>query len=214
MSDRLTYLILSLAPENGSSIGNGAMMALLREQVPGLTDATYFAARDELVEAGKLGRGRGRGGSIFRVAGVADDDNEGVPDFALNPTGEPAARQHKAAGRKAILREQEGGPQVLSYRHDDSRVNNPEVGMVHAGTDPDGEKTTWAYDPHLDPVLNFDSARAGIEKLIDDALASDDRERMKEALQELKRLQAPYLNWTGKAEKTNFEVDTVSLHVH
>ena len=214
MSDRLTYLILSLAPENGSSIGNGAMMALLREQVPGLTDATYFAARDELVEAGKLGRGRGRGGSIFRVAGVADDDNEGVPDFALNPTGEPAARQHKAAGRKAILREQEGGPQVLSYRHDDSRVNNPEVGMVHAGTDPDGEKTTWAYDPHLDPVLNFDSARAGIEKLIDDALASDDRERMKEALQELKRLQTPYLNWTGKAEKPNFEVDTVSLHVH
>lgn len=43
--------------------------------------------------------------------------------------------------------------------------------MVHAGTDPDGEKSVWAYDPHLDPVLNFDSARAGIEKLIDDALA-------------------------------------------
>ena len=43
--------------------------------------------------------------------------------------------------------------------------------MVHAGTDPDGDKTVWAYDPHLDPVLNFDSARAGIEKLIDDAQA-------------------------------------------
>jgi adenine-specific DNA-methyltransferase len=37
---------------------------------------------------------------------------------------------------------------------------------------------------------------------------------MKEALTELKRLQAPYLNWTGKAERTSFEVDTVSLHVH
>jgi adenine-specific DNA-methyltransferase len=86
--------------------------------------------------------------------------------------------------------------------------------MVHAGTDPDGDKTVWAYDPHLDPVLNFDSARAGIEKLIDDALASDDPERMRDALQELKRLQAPYLNWTGKAERTSFEVDTVSLHVH
>ena len=86
--------------------------------------------------------------------------------------------------------------------------------MVHAGTDPDGEKTIWAYDPHLDPVLNFDSARAGIETLIDDALASDDPERMKDALQELKRLQAPYLNWTGKAERTSVEVDTVSLHVH
>ncbi len=104
--------------------------------------------------------------------------------------------------------------QVLSYRHGDTRVNNPEVGMVHAATDPDGDKTTWAYDPHLDPVLNFDSARAGIETLIDDALASDDPERMKEALEELKRLQQPYLTWTGKAEKTSFTVDTVSLHVH
>ena len=104
--------------------------------------------------------------------------------------------------------------QVLSYRHGDTRVNNPEVGMVHAATDPDGDKTTWAYDPHLDPVLNFDSARAGIETLIDDALASDDPGCMKEALEELKRLQQPYLAWTGKAEKTSFTVDTVSLHVH
>ncbi|WP_221931661.1 site-specific DNA-methyltransferase [Palleronia caenipelagi] len=93
-------------------------------------------------------------------------------------------------------------------------MNNPEVGMVHADTDPDGEKSTWAYDPHLDPVLNFDSARGAIETLIDEALASDDPVRMKDALTELKRLQAPYLNWTGKAEKTSFEVDTVSLHVH
>lgn len=104
--------------------------------------------------------------------------------------------------------------QVLSYRHGETRVNNPDVGMVHAGTDPDGHKTTWSHDPHLDPVLNFDSARAGIETLIDDALASGDPERMKQALEELKRLQQPYLAWTGKAEATSFTVDTVSLHVH
>jgi adenine-specific DNA-methyltransferase len=42
MSDSLTDLILSLTPEDGSSIGNGAMMALLRERVPGLTDDDYF----------------------------------------------------------------------------------------------------------------------------------------------------------------------------
>ena len=86
--------------------------------------------------------------------------------------------------------------------------------MVHAGTDPDGARTTWAHDPHLDPVLNFDSKRAGIEALIDDALASNDKQRMKAALTDLKRLQQPYLNWTGKAERTSFDVDTVSLHVH
>ena len=48
---------------------------------------------------------------------------------------------------------------MLSYRHGETRVNNPEVGMVHADTDPDGEKTVWAYDPHLDPVLNFDNCQ-------------------------------------------------------
>jgi adenine-specific DNA-methyltransferase len=104
--------------------------------------------------------------------------------------------------------------EVVSYRHEETRANNPQVGMVHAESDPDQPKTEWQYDPHLDPQLNFDSTRAGIEDLIDDALASGDADSMREALQELKRLQAPYLNWTGKAEKTSFEVDTVSLHVH
>lgn len=42
------------------------------------------------------------------------------------------------------------------------------------------------YDPHLDQVLNFYSTRARIEKLIDDALASGDIDRMRDALTELK----------------------------
>jgi len=71
MSDSLTDLILSLTPEDGSSIGNGAMMALLREHLPGLTDEEYAVARDELAEGGMLAKGRGRGGSIYR-ADVAD----------------------------------------------------------------------------------------------------------------------------------------------
>ena len=44
MSDGLSNLILSLTPDNGSTIGNGAMMALLREQVPGLPEM-FRAAR-------------------------------------------------------------------------------------------------------------------------------------------------------------------------
>jgi len=103
---------------------------------------------------------------------------------------------------------------ILSYRHRNSRKNNPEVGMVNEQTDPAQPQTVWAYDPHLDPELRFDSGRAAIEKLIDDALASGDQEAMRLALEELKRLQAPYLNWSGKAERTSFAVDTVSLHVH
>lgn len=204
MTSDLSDLILSLTPEDGSSIGNGAMLALLRDHIPTLTDEAYAEARDALIDDGTLGRGKGRGGSVYR-ADVAD----------LELTA-PVAKEPKAATgtRKKASRKSDEPTEVLSYRHGETRVNNPEVGMVHADTDPDGEKTRWAYDPHLDPVLNFDSARGAIETLIDDALASGDPERMKDALQELKRLQAPYLNWTGKAEKTSFEVDTVSLHVH
>ena len=125
-----------------------------------------------------------------------------------------AVHKAKAVGTKPSPRKSDEPVQVVSYRHGDSRVNNPEVGMVHAGTDPDGAKTTWAYDPHLDPVLHFDSAHAGVESLIDDALPSGDARAMKDALLELKRMQAPYLTWTGKAEHTSFAVDTFSLHVH
>ena len=59
--------------------------------------------------------------------------------------------------------------QTLSYRHSDKRKNNPHVGMVDTASDGVEGQTPWAYDPHLDPTLNFDPARAGIENLIDDA---------------------------------------------
>ena len=188
-----------------AAFGNGAMIALLREHLPGLSENDYFGARDTLIKEGMLGRGRGRGGSVYR----ADID-----DLELTA---PVPKEPKAttnSTRKKATRKSEEPAQVLSYRHDQTRVNNPEVGIVHSDTDPDGEKTCWQYDPHLDPVLNFDHARGAVEALIDDALASGDPVRMRDALTEFKRLQAPYLNWTGKAERTSFEVDTVSLHVH
>lgn len=86
--------------------------------------------------------------------------------------------------------------------------------MVKPENDPVQPKTIWRYDPHLDPALQFDPSRAKIEKLIDNTLKSRDETKMRAALEELKRLQQPYLNWTGKAERTSFEIDTVSLHVH
>ncbi|MDG1370651.1 MAG: site-specific DNA-methyltransferase [Paracoccaceae bacterium] len=205
MSSNLSDLILSLLPEDGSSIANSTVIALLKEYLPQLSESDYSEARDEMVNNGLLGLGKGRGGSIYR---------KDVSELELSVTAEPAAKPANKTSRKKGISKSSEPSQVLSYRHGETRVNNPEVGMVHAETDPDGEKSAWAYDPHLDPVLNFDSARGSIETLIDDALASDDPARMKDALRELKRLQQPYLNWTGKAEKTSFEVDTVSLHVH
>ena len=103
---------------------------------------------------------------------------------------------------------------ILAYQHDERRVNNPEVGMVDPDLDPGEDANRWRYDAHIDPALQFDMSRGAIESLIDEALASGDQEVMRRALEDLKRMSAPYLNWAGKAERTAFDVDTVSLHVH
>src|SRR5436309_662355 len=65
---------------------------------------------------------------------------------------------------------------IEHYTHPDKkRANNPPVGLVTPETDKyAGEKQTYAYDPHLDPALQ----------------------------------------WAGKAERTSFEIPTVSLDVH
>ncbi len=47
---------------------------------------------------------------------------------------------------------------IESYEHKDKqRVNNPPVGLVTPDTDPDlgQQKKTYAYDPHLDPQLQW-----------------------------------------------------------
>jgi len=94
------------------------------------------------------------------------------------------------------------------------RVNNPPVGLVNPQTDQDAPKKKYKYDPHLDPQLNFDIKRAQIENIIDEGISAKDMSVAKQALNKLKSLQQPYLNWAGKAEHTAFQVPTVSLHVH
>jgi adenine-specific DNA-methyltransferase len=135
---------------------------------------------------------------------------------APEPTPVPVPRERKTRTTRSSGSSADEDAAILSYRHDQKRKNNPEVGMVDPETDPDDPKTSWKYDPHIDPALQFDSSatRARMERLIDDALASKDEAVMRTALEELRRLQSPYLQWTGKAERTSFEVDTVSLHVH
>jgi len=104
---------------------------------------------------------------------------------------------------------------IEQYDHKDKkRVNNPPVGLVTPETDKDKPAKKYAYDPHIDPALQFDSKRSQIEKTIDGGLGAKTLEQAKAAIAELRKRQRPYLNWAGKAERTSFEVPTVSLHVH
>jgi len=213
--------ILKLVPKDGTTVGNMSLREQVADRLGARVDEDfYFVARDELVAAGKLATGKGRGGSVRRAM------DEAAP-FSLSskekPVGADAPKpkqtditlaQAKQAKVEVKVAKSKGDAKVIPYRHDQKRRNNPDVGVVTPETDPEQPKTTWAYDPHIDPALQFDSGRARIEKLIDDALASGDETVMREALEQLKRESAPYLNWAGKAERTSFEVDTVSLHVH
>ncbi|MCB9199001.1 MAG: site-specific DNA-methyltransferase [Flavobacteriales bacterium] len=197
--------LFDLVPADGSTIGNGKARKTL-----GWPEDRYDAARRSLLSKNLVATGRGRGGSLYRIV---ETDLELVSPAPGPKPVKPAATPKKKAGKS---KKSADGADILSYRHDQRRANNPDVGMVTPESDPDEPKTSYAYDPHLDPALQFDGSatRARVERLIDDALASQDEATMRAALEELRRLQAPYLQWTGKAERTSFEVDTVSLHVH
>ena len=242
--EQIVALMLAQLPPDGTNVGNGTLIERMREAVQAqglaISDELFHEARERLVASGQVKKGKGRGGSTARVLGT----QEGRPVDWTAAVGTAAATDANAVGAtdrpafdlqgevvpaqlpfdtpkparkttaKPTASAAPGDPQVLSYRHPDRRANNPEVGLVSEASDPERPKTVWAYDPHLDPVLNFDSARAKAEKLIEDALAGDDPSAMRAALEELRRLGSPYLQWAGKAERTSFEVDTVSLHVH
>lgn len=142
------------------------------------------------------------------------DQNDDLILESREPEPEKPKRGRKLGSTVKKTAAKTENAKVLPYRHDEKRKNNPEVGMVKPENDPDEGKTVYRYDPHLDPVLNFDSQRGKVEQLIDDALASGDKDAMQLALEELKRLQSPYLNWAGKAEGGSVAIDNVSLHVH
>lgn len=263
--EQIKSLLLSLLPKDGSTVGNLSLKEQLRTQHQlDISDEEFDAARQSLLTEGVVGKGRGRGGATYLNQSSAAEQSAPA-GFELQaqvaPSQEDLTFGEKQKPARPQTNRQPGKKrgehnQLLSYRYDEKRKNNPHVGMVDTHSDGVEQKTTWQYDPHLSPELQFDPARSRVEDLIEDALqareveakqAKDDLltwldhalaadneqavrevvsnlrkrvadkeflERERDDLTELKRMQAPYLNWTGKAERTSFEVDTVSLHVH
>lgn len=125
-----------------------------------------------------------------------------------------------------------------SYQHPESTSPmRPEVG-TQAQFRKHKEPATYRYDSSLAPDLNFDGGNRAREfgewllKQIDEAAALPaphkfDKPRefkegdaafavngLRDAVDALKRLGKPFLNWTGKAERLSFDVPTLPLFVH
>jgi adenine-specific DNA-methyltransferase len=124
------------------------------------------------------------------------------------------------------------------YQHTDEAVARPEIGAAPRFRTK-AAPATWRYDSSLSPALDWDvnPARetAGfLLTCIQDAAAlpaphqfPEPRELkgtgdavllriggLQDAVAALKRMQKPFLNWAGKAERPSFEVPTVPLFVH
>lgn len=184
MDSIIKDLILRIVPADGTSIGNMRLIeeviAAAREAGHRFKEASVEKVRLGLIEEGLLGRGKGRGGSVYRLHPASEAAFDLAAQVAPEPEKKvkPGKKPTQTAAPRANPNDE---VQVLSYRHNDKRRNNPEVGMVTPATDPEDGKTRWCYDPHIGPALQFDFGRAPLEKLIDDALASGDEAAMRAA---------------------------------
>jgi len=144
-----------------------------------------------------------------------------------------ARRGRKAGGGTAT-------PKAETYRHPEAEsLLRPEV-----GTQPQFRKKkppkTYRYDSSLSPALEWDGQNPAREagewllRMIEEAAALPaphkfDRPQelkqedgqvvatvrgLQDAVEQLKRLGQPFLNWAGKAERLSFEVPTLPLFVH
>ena len=146
------------------------------------------------------------------------------------------ARSPRRNGLKRSVSD-EALPAVQDYRHKQQAAARPEAGAAPRFR-ATKQSATYRYDSSLAPALEWDMAPARetaswLLAAIEDAAALPNQTfpaprelhgadgavllrvtGLQDALAALKRMQAPFLNWTGKAERFSFEVPTLPLFVH
>lgn len=114
-----------------------------------------------------------------------------------------------------------------SYSHpESSAVARPEAGTQDSFRSKKPPKT-YKYDSSLAPELQWDPPAAKVRERAEELLrvvetgtakaVEGDKEAAdaaRAAAAELRRMQQPFLNWAGKAERQSFEVPTLPLFVH
>ena len=108
-------------------------------------------------------------------------------------------------------------PRTETYRHPTAEsLLRPDVG-TQAQFRKRKPHATYRYDSSLDPAMSWDEgneAREEGEGLIRQILEAESLEGAKVAASRLKAMSAPFLNWSGKAERSEIEVPTLPLFVH
>jgi adenine-specific DNA-methyltransferase len=111
------------------------------------SDEDFDAARNQLLDEGTIGKGRGRGGATYLNQSAAGE--QAMPDgFELQAQQAPSQEDlvyssQKPASPKAPrqpAKKKGEHSQVLSYRYDEKRKNNPHVGMVDTHSDGEEQK--------------------------------------------------------------------------
>ena len=106
---------------------------------------------------------------------------------------------------------------MSDYRYAEKRKNNPPAKIAAEGIVPAIPKAQYAYNPHLPPILRFDTTGESdrLPELLQTAqqrpLTADETQLLAIAI---KNAQAPWLEWTAKREMPGFTVDPVALHIH
>src|SRR6266545_8221603 len=137
------------------------------------------------------------------------------------------------------MAKQKTSKRAETYKHEEEALLRPEVGTQAQFTKRKPPKT-YRYDSSLSPALDWDGQSSARElgewllELIERAAVlpaphafeqpqefrgSDGTVRARihslaEAVDQLKRLGHPFLNWAGKAERLSFDVPTLPLFVH
>lgn len=146
------------------------------------------------------------------------------------------ARSPRRNGLKRSVSD-EASPVVQDYRHKHDAAARPEAGAAPRFR-AKKESVTYRYDSSLSPTLEWDMAPARetaswLLAAIEDAAALPNQTfpaprelrgadgnvllrvtGLQDSLAALKRIQVPFLNWAGKAERLSFEVPTLPLFVH
>jgi adenine-specific DNA-methyltransferase len=147
--DRIRNLIMQAVPADGSRIGNLALFRAVEQSLEpeeAIHDEdSVNAVRQRLIADGVLGKGRGRGGSVYRLDGV---------DGSPVASGSESASATRAQAETAPTADD---GRYGSYQYDEQAVQRPDVGLQDQFPQA-REPKTYRYDSSIAPELAWDES--------------------------------------------------------